>query len=68
MTASTAATHSPARAGINIRPFYRLDLNGVPATALAGIYEFEGTCAIGEPTKYTIQFTHPRRDLSTANS
>ncbi|AOR72131.1 type IV secretion protein Rhs [Burkholderia stabilis] len=64
MTASTAISDTPARAGVNIHQFYSLDLKGAPAAALADIYEFEGTRGIGEPTKYTIQFTHPRHDLS----
>ncbi|WP_249744851.1 type VI secretion system Vgr family protein [Burkholderia pyrrocinia] len=64
MTASTAISDTPARAGVNIHQFYSLDLRGAPAAALADIYEFEGARGIGEPTKYTIQFTHPRHDLS----
>ncbi|MGU8079993.1 type VI secretion system Vgr family protein [Burkholderia pyrrocinia] len=64
MTASTAISDTPARAGVNIHQFYSLDLKGTPAAALADIYEFEGARGIGEPTKYTIQFTHPRHDLS----
>lgn len=64
MTASTAISDTSARAGINIHQFYRLDLKGAPAAALADIYAFEGVRGIGEPTKYTIQFTHPRHDLS----
>ncbi|APA88789.2 type VI secretion system tip protein VgrG [Paraburkholderia sprentiae WSM5005] len=35
-----------------------------PSAALADIFAFEGTRAIGEPTKYVIQFTHPQDDLS----
>lgn len=61
---STAISDASARAGVDIHPFYSLDLKGAPAAALADIYEFEGTRGIGEPTKYTIQFTHPRHDLS----
>ncbi|TCW77438.1 type VI secretion system tip protein VgrG [Burkholderia sp. SRS-46] len=38
----------------------------VKSSALADIFAFEGTSGIGEPTKYTIQFTHPRHDLSRA--
>jgi len=36
------------------------------SAALADIYAFEGTRGIGEPTKYTIWFTHPQPDLSRA--
>ena len=64
MTPSTANFDTPARAGINIHQFYSLDLKGMPAAALADVYEFDGARGIGEPTKYTIQFTHPRHDLS----
>ncbi|KVN44442.1 type IV secretion protein Rhs [Burkholderia territorii] len=64
MTASTAFSDTPARAGVNIHQFYSLELMGAPAAALADIYAFEGTRGIGEPTKYTIEFTHPRHDLS----
>ncbi|RQS21257.1 type VI secretion system Vgr family protein [Burkholderia sp. Bp8998] len=64
MTKSTAISDTPARAGIDIHQFYSLDIKGAPAAALADVYEFEGTRGIGEPTKYTIRFTHPRHDLS----
>lgn len=64
MTVSTAISDTPARAGIDIHQFYSLDIKGAPAAALADVYEFEGTRGIGEPTKYTIRFTHPRHDLS----
>lgn len=64
MTASTAISDAPARAGVNIHQFYSLDFKSAPAAALADIYEFDGTRGIGEPTKYTIEFTHPRHDLS----
>lgn len=64
LSTSTAISDTPARAGINIHPFYSLDIKGAPSAALADVYEFEGTRGIGEPTRYTIQFTHPRRDLS----
>ncbi|WP_244134962.1 type VI secretion system Vgr family protein [Burkholderia sp. BCC0322] len=53
-----------ARAGVDIHQFYSLDIKGAPAAALADIYEFDGERGIGEPTKYTIRFTHPRHDLS----
>ncbi|CAB3721147.1 hypothetical protein LMG22037_04777 [Paraburkholderia phenoliruptrix] len=64
MTQSTAISDATARAGVNIHQFYSLDLMGAPAAALADIYEFDGERGIGEPTRYTIQFTHPRPDLS----
>jgi type VI secretion system secreted protein VgrG len=64
LTSSTANPDTPARAGINIHQFYSLDLKGMPVAALADVYEFDGARGIGEPTKYTIQFTHPRHDLS----
>lgn len=64
LTPSPAVYDATARAGVNIHQFYSLDLKGAPAAALADIFEFEGTRGIGEPTKYTIQFTHPRHDLS----
>jgi type VI secretion system secreted protein VgrG len=64
LTPATAYSDAAARAGINIHQFYSLDLKGTPAAALADVYEFDGERGIGEPTKYTIQFTHPRHDLS----
>nr|WP_242431832.1 hypothetical protein [Burkholderia ambifaria] len=64
LTKSTAISDIPARAGIDIHQFYSLDIKGAPAAALADVYEFEGTRGIGEPTKYTIRFTHSRHDLS----
>lgn len=68
MTPATAYSDAAARAGINIHPFYSLDLKGTPAAALADVYAFDGERGIGEPTKYTIQFTHPRHDLSRSDS
>ncbi|WP_175760216.1 type VI secretion system Vgr family protein [Burkholderia anthina] len=64
MTPSTANPDTPARAGVDIHQFYSLDIKGAPAAALADVYEFAGARGIGEPTKYTIRFTHPRHDLS----
>ncbi len=64
LTKSTAISDIPARAGIDIHQFYSLDIQGAPAAALADVYEFEGTRGIGEPTKYTIRFTHFRHNLS----
>ncbi|VWB04700.1 type VI secretion system Vgr family protein [Burkholderia lata] len=64
MTVSTAISDTSARAGIDIHQFYSLDIKGAPAATLADVYEFDGTRGIGEPTKYTIRFTHPRHDLS----
>uniref|UniRef100_UPI001FC7E6C0 contractile injection system protein, VgrG/Pvc8 family n=3 Tax=Burkholderia TaxID=32008 RepID=UPI001FC7E6C0 len=64
MTPSTADPDTPARAGVDIHQFYSLDIKGAPAAALADVYEFAGARGIGEPTKYTIRFTHPRHDLS----
>lgn len=64
MATSTVIYDAPARAGVNIHQFYSLDIKGNPAATLADIYEFEGAHGIGEPTKYTIRFTHPRHDLS----
>ncbi|WP_244142729.1 type VI secretion system Vgr family protein [Paraburkholderia phenoliruptrix] len=64
LTPSTALYDATARAGVNIHQFYRLDMPQAKSAALADIYAFEGTRGIGEPTKYTIQFTHPRHDLS----
>ncbi|MBR8144345.1 type VI secretion system tip protein VgrG [Burkholderia vietnamiensis] len=64
MSVSTVISNATARAGVNIHQFYSLDLMGTPDAALADIYAFDGTRGIGEPTRYTIQFTHPRHDLS----
>jgi type VI secretion system secreted protein VgrG len=66
LTSSTATFDASARAGINIHQFYSLDMPQAKSAALADIYAFEGTRGIGEPTKYTIQFTHPQHDLSRA--
>ncbi|MEW6342482.1 MAG: type VI secretion system Vgr family protein [Pseudomonadota bacterium] len=64
MTPSTAYYDPIARAGVNIHQFYSLDIRRVPDAALADVYAFDGARGIGEPTKYTIQFTHPRHNLS----
>ncbi|MGF6756996.1 type VI secretion system Vgr family protein [Paraburkholderia sp. GAS42] len=61
---STAFFDATARAGVNIHQFYSLDIRALPDAALADVYAFDGARGIGEPTKYTIQFTHPRHDLS----
>jgi type VI secretion system secreted protein VgrG len=66
LTTSTTFFDATARAGVNIHQFYSLDMPSVKSAALADIYAFKGTRAIGEPTKYTIQFTHPQHDLSRA--
>ena len=64
MTSGSALYDTTAQAGINVHQFYRLHIPQAKSAALADIYAFEGTRGIGEPTKYTIQFTHPRPDLS----
>ncbi|MFP3276017.1 MAG: type VI secretion system tip protein VgrG, partial [Paraburkholderia sp.] len=51
------------RPGIDVHPFYSLEIAATPGAALADIYSFKGTSGIGVPTKYTIEFTHPQRDL-----
>lgn len=43
---------------------YYLDMPGAPSSMLADIFAFDGTRGIGEPTKYTITFTHPSHSLS----
>ncbi|KND55920.1 Rhs element Vgr protein [Candidatus Paraburkholderia kirkii] len=43
---------------------YYLDMPQAPSSVLADILAFDGTRAIGEPTKYTIIFTHPSHTLS----
>ncbi len=53
-----------ARPGINVHQYYSLDIPSSGGAALANVYAFDGTRGMGEPTKYTIQFTHPQRDLS----
>ncbi|CAM2165657.1 type VI secretion system secreted protein VgrG [Paraburkholderia sacchari] len=55
------------RPGIDVQQYYRLDMPQVPEAARADIYDFKGRRAIGEPTKYTIQFTHPSPDLSRSD-
>lgn len=52
-----------ARPGINVHQYYSLDIPSSGGAALANVYAFDGTRGMGEPTKYTIQFTHPQRDL-----
>jgi type VI secretion system secreted protein VgrG len=51
------------RPGINVHQYYTLEVNSTASSALADIYSFKGTRGMGGPTKYTIQFTHPQRDL-----
>jgi hypothetical protein len=61
---SMASSALPAFAGINVHQFYSLDMPQACSAALADIFSFEGTRAVGEPTRYTIQFTHPSHGLS----
>jgi type VI secretion system secreted protein VgrG len=51
------------RPGIDVHQYYTLDIPSTASAALADIYSFSGSRGMGEPTKYTIQFTHPQRDL-----
>lgn len=51
------------RPGIDVHQYYTLDIPSTTSAALADIYSFKGARGMGEPTRYTIQFTHPRRDL-----
>jgi type VI secretion system secreted protein VgrG len=66
LTPSTASFDASARPGMNVHQFYSLDMPQARSSALADIFAFEGTRAIGEPTKYVIQFTHPQHNLSRA--
>ena len=43
---------------------YFLDVIGAQSSAIADVYEHEGSEGIGEITRYTIRFTHPSHDLS----
>jgi type VI secretion system secreted protein VgrG len=51
------------RPGIDVHQYYTLEVTGTPGAALADIYSFTGTSGMGVPPQYTIQFTHPQRDL-----
>jgi Rhs element Vgr protein len=51
------------RPGIDVHQYYTLEVTATPSAALADIYSFNGVSGMGVPTKYTIQFTHPQRDL-----
>ncbi|AXF22673.1 type VI secretion system tip protein VgrG [Burkholderia pyrrocinia] len=64
MAPSSVLVDASARAGIDIHQFYRLDMPQAKSAALADIFAFEGSRGMGEPTKYTIRFTHPVHDLS----
>lgn len=55
------------RPGIDVHQYYRLDMPQVPEAGRADIYCFNGRRAIGESTKYTIQFTHPNPNLSRSD-
>ncbi|WP_321897848.1 type VI secretion system tip protein VgrG [Paraburkholderia heleia] len=55
------------RPGIDVHQFYSLDMPHVAEVARADIFSFTGHRAIGEPDKYTIQFTHPNPDLSRSD-
>ncbi|WP_052406067.1 type VI secretion system Vgr family protein [Paraburkholderia heleia] len=52
------------RPGVDVHQYYTLDMPQVKSAALADIFSFTGTRGMCEPTKYMIQFTHPRHDLS----
>lgn len=49
--------------GFSQRRYY-LDMPGAPSSLLADIFAFDGIRGIGEPTKYTITFTHPSHSLA----
>jgi type VI secretion system secreted protein VgrG len=51
------------RPGIDVHQYYSLEVISTASAGLADIYSFKGTRGMGELTKYTIQFTHPQRDL-----
>lgn len=55
------------RPGIDVHQYYTLEVTATPSAALADIYSFTGASGMGVPTKYTIQFTHPQRDLPRSN-
>jgi type VI secretion system secreted protein VgrG len=42
---------------------YQLEMPQASSAAQADIFAFEGERAIGEPSRYTIRFTHPQRNL-----
>jgi hypothetical protein len=56
------------RPGIDVHKYYTLDISSTASAALADIYSFEGSRGMGDPTKFTIQFTHPQRDLLRGDS
>ncbi|WP_061149153.1 type VI secretion system Vgr family protein [Caballeronia arvi] len=43
---------------------YYLDVLDAPSSATADVFEFEGTEAIGDVTRYTIRWTHSSHELS----
>jgi hypothetical protein len=43
---------------------YSLNVPSAPSSAVADILSFEGDEAIGQESRYTIQFTHTSHDLS----
>ncbi|NVH75622.1 type VI secretion system tip protein VgrG [Paraburkholderia sp. JPY432] len=51
------------RPGIDVHQYYTLEITATPSAALADIYSFKGMSGMGVPTKYSIEFTHPQRDL-----
>ncbi|WP_233835919.1 type VI secretion system Vgr family protein [Paraburkholderia sp. ZP32-5] len=61
---NTALADAAARAGIDVHQYYSLEMRQTPSAALADIFSFTGSRGICEPTRYTIQFTHPQHDLS----
>ncbi|RAR61189.1 type VI secretion system secreted protein VgrG [Paraburkholderia unamae] len=55
------------RPGIDVHQYYRLDMPHVAEATRADIFSFNGRRAMGEPTKYTILFTHPNPNLSRSD-
>ena len=47
----------------NIHRHYRLEIPWSKSSALADVFAFEGERVMGMPSKFTISFTHPERDL-----
>ena len=64
MTSHPASLEATAKIITGIHQFYGLDMPQTLTAAQANIYAVHGSTGIGEPTRYTIQFTHVANDLS----
>lgn len=64
MASHTTLLEATTQAITGIHQFYSLEMPQTPSADPANIDAIDGSAGIGEPTRYTIRFTHVAHDLS----